>query len=70
MDKNGRESCTGNSIHINIGHFFVKNKVDRGYIEVQFCPTHLMIADYFTKPSQGKFFKLFCDMIMGYKHIG
>ena len=29
-----------------------------------------MIADYFTKPSQGKLFKLFCDLIMGYKHIG
>ena len=29
-----------------------------------------MIADYFTKPSQGKLFKLFCDLIIGYKNIG
>ena len=29
-----------------------------------------MIADYFTKPLQGKLLKLFRDVIMGYKHIG
>ena len=29
-----------------------------------------MIADYFTKPLQGKLFKLFCYLIMVYKHTG
>ena len=29
-----------------------------------------MIADYFTKPFQGKLFNLFRNLIMGYKHIG
>ena len=28
-----------------------------------------MIADYFTKPLQGKVFKLFRDLIMGYEPI-
>ena len=28
-----------------------------------------MISYYFTKPFQGKLFKLFNDIIMGYKHI-
>ena len=28
-----------------------------------------MIADYFTKPLQGKPFKMFRDLIMGYVHI-
>ena len=70
MDKNGRESCTGNSGNINIRYFFVKDRVYKEEIEVQFCPTHLVIADYLTKPLQGKLFKLFCDLIMGYKHIG
>ena len=27
MDNNGHESCTGNSIHINILHFYLKNVV-------------------------------------------
>ena len=29
-----------------------------------------MIADYFINPLQGQLFKLFCDLIMGYKYIG
>ena len=31
---------------------------------------HLMIADYFTNLLKRKLFELFCDLIMGYKHIG
>ena len=50
MEKNGQESFTGNSIHIIIRHFFIKYRVDKEEIEVQFFPTHLMIADYFTNP--------------------
>ena len=69
MLKNGRDSCTGNSRHIDIRHFFVKDRVDKKEIEVEHCPTELMIADYFTKPLQGSLFKLFRDLIMGYKHI-
>jgi hypothetical protein len=69
MLKNGRESCTGNSRHIDIKHFFVKDRIDKNEIEVRYCPTHLMIADYFTKPLQGKAFKLLRDLIMGYIHI-
>ena len=38
-------------------------------MEVNYCPTHLMISDYFTKPLQGKMFKHFHDLIMGYVHI-
>ena len=70
MDKNGRESCTGNSRHIKIWHFFVKGVVDKEEFEVQLYPAHLIIADYFTKPLQGKLIKLFHNLIMGYKHIG
>ena len=50
MAKNGRASCTGNFRHINIRHFFVKGEFNKGEIEVNYCPTHLMTADYFTKP--------------------
>ena len=28
-----------------------------------------MIVEYFTKPLQGKAFKIFCDVIMGYSHV-
>ena len=36
---------------------------------VDYCPINLMIADYFNKPLQGKDFKIFRDVIMGYAHI-
>ena len=54
MLNNRRDFCTGKSRHIHIRHFFVKNTVYTGEIEVNYFPTHLIIADYFTKPLQRK----------------
>ena len=69
MVKNGRNSCTGNSRHIHIRYFFVKDRVDKGEIKVEYCPTLLMLADYFTKPLQGIRFRELRNVIMGYKSI-
>ena len=69
MANNGRVSCTVNYRHINIRHLFVKDRVDKGEIEVKYCTTNMMIAEYFTKPLQGKMFKIFRDLIMGYVYI-
>ena len=46
MLNNGRNSCTGNSRHIHIRYFFVKDQVDKEEIKVHHCPTHLMLADF------------------------
>jgi hypothetical protein len=69
MEINGRNSCTGNSRHIEIKYFWVKDRVDKKEIEVKYCPTHLMLADYFTKALQGSLFRTFRDIIMGYVHV-
>ena len=69
MEKNGRNSCTGNLRHIDVRYFFVKDRIDKGEMEVQYCPSHEMLADYFTKPLQGSLFNRLRDVIMGYKHI-
>ena len=69
MEKNGRNSCTGNSRHIHIRFFFIKDQVDAKYMEIIHCPTEQMLADYFTKPLQGALFHLFRAVIMGWKHI-
>jgi hypothetical protein len=69
MEKNGRNSCTGNSRHIDIKYFWVKDRVDKKEVEVKYCPTKLMLADYFTKALQGSLFRMFRDIIMGYTHI-
>ena len=38
-------------------------------IDVVYCPTAKMLADFFTKPLQGSLFRKFRDVILGYKHI-
>ena len=69
MEVNGRTSCTGNSRHINIRYFFVKDRVDSGEVKIVYCPIGRMLADYFTKPLQGNLFKKFRAVIMGWEDI-
>ena len=69
METNGRKSCTGNSRHINIRYFFVKDRIDKGEFSIGFCPTTSMLADFFTKPLNGALFKKFKAVIMGHAHI-
>ena len=69
LERNGRNSCTGNSRHIDIRYFFIKDRIESGDVEVVYCPTDEMLADFFTKPLQGKLFRKFRDMIMGFVNI-
>ena len=66
MEKNGQNSCTGNSRHIDIRYFFVHDRVKSGEIKVVYCPTESMVADFFTKPLQGNIFRVFRDAVMGH----
>ena len=34
-----------------------------------YCPTEIKLADFYTKELQGRMFKLFWDVIMGYADI-
>jgi len=69
MKKNGRNSCTGNSRHIAIRYFFVKDRVDKGEFTIDYCSTECMLADFFTKPLQGALFVKSREVIMGWKHV-
>ena len=69
MLKNGRNSCTGNSRHIHIRYFFVKDRVDKKEVKVEYCPSADMLADFFTKPLQGKLFLRFKAVLMGHMPI-
>ena len=69
LKTNGRNSCTGNSRHIDIRYFFVKDRVDKGEFRIKYCKTEDMIADFFTKALQGHLFRKFRDLIMGYENI-
>ena len=59
MENNGRYYCTVNTWHINLRHFFVIYRANKVDIEIKHCPTHLIIAEYFTKEPQGKISNVF-----------
>ena len=65
MEVNGRNSWTGNLQHIYIRYFFIKDLVEKQELSIVYCPTHLMLAYYLSKPLQGAFFHKFGDIIMG-----
>jgi len=69
METNGRNSCTGNSRHVDIRYFFVKDRVDRKEVEISYCPMESMLVDFFTKPLQGTLFKIFRSVIMGHEDV-
>lgn len=69
MEKNGRNSCTGNSRHINIRCFIMKDRVDKKEVSIEYCPTDSMLADFFAKLLQGAKFYKFREVLMGCKHI-
>jgi len=66
---NGKDSCTSNSKHVAIKYFWSTDRIQAGRIKVRHCPTDKMIADYMSKPLQGKLFHLFRNVIMGWAHI-
>ena len=69
LEVNGRASCGQKSRHIDIRFFFMKDRIKTEGIDVLYCPTEEMLADFFTKPLQGSLFDKFRKVIMGEAHI-
>ena len=65
LERNGKVLSSKRTKHINIRNFFVKDCIDANKVQVEWCPTKLMVADFMTKPLQGASFKDFRDRIMG-----
>ena len=57
LEKNGQISSSGRTKHIKAKYFLVKDKYQKGYIDLQYCPTDVMWADILTKPLQGSKFR-------------
>ena len=66
IEKNGIFSSSAKTRHLNIRHFFIKDILQRENIDMKHCPTMSMIADFFTKPQQGKLYKRMRSLIMGH----
>ena len=54
---------------MSIRYFFVKDQVYEGEVSIKYCPTHIMLADYFTKPLQGRTFRVICEVIIRLKPL-
>jgi hypothetical protein len=69
LERNGKRSSSKRTRAINIRYFFIADQVEQGNVEICYCPTNMMIGDFFTKPLQGKKFEYFRDLILGKKSI-
>ena len=65
LERNGKASSGKRTKHINVQYFFITNRISKGEVRVEWCPTKDMVADFLTKPLQGAMFKRFRDLIMG-----
>jgi hypothetical protein len=65
LERNGKSSSSKRTKHINVRYFFITDRISKGEVRVEWCPTSEMIADFMSKPLQGALFKKFRDLIMG-----
>ena len=64
MEKNGTKSSSKRTRHMNVRYFFITDRVKKGDLEIKYCPTDEMIADFLTKPLQGNKFINFRQAIL------
>jgi hypothetical protein len=56
LEKNGRMSAGPRSRHINIRHFWIKDRSQQENISIRHCPTLNMLGDFFYQTSPGQSF--------------
>ena len=63
---NGKRSSSKRTKAFNIRYFFLTNQIEKNHLAVEYCPSNGMVADYMSKPLQGKLFQEFRKAIVGY----
>ncbi|CAI7870239.1 unnamed protein product [Closterium sp. NIES-53] len=64
-NKNGFANRTK---HIALRYFFVKDEIEKGKLDLSYCPTSEMAADYLTKKLGKQKFE-YCMMLTGQSHV-
>ena len=64
LETNGKASSGKRTRHFDIKYFYITDLIERKEVEIQYCPTDDMIADYMTKPLSGAKFHKFRKQIM------
>ncbi len=65
LETNGRASSSKQTKHIKIWYYYVADCIAKGDLSVVWRPTNKMIADFLTKPLEGKVFQQFRDVLIG-----
>ena len=58
LDVNGRISSGKKAKHISSPFFFITDKISKGGVDVEYCPTGKMWCDIVKKPKQGAPYRL------------
>ena len=58
LEVNGKMSSGKKTKHISSRFFFITDKVARGEVDVEYCPTEKMWCDILNKPKQGASYRL------------
>jgi hypothetical protein len=64
LEKNGKASSGKRTRHFNIKFFYITDLIDQKLVDIEYCPTDEMIADYMTKALVGNKFYFFRALIM------
>jgi len=64
LEENGKASSGKRTRHFDIKYFYITDLIKRNQIQIEYCPTDEMIADYMTKPLVGAKFRSFRMIIM------
>ena len=69
IKKNGKLSSRQKTKHMDIRYCWIADRLRSENIQIVYCPTLKMLADFFAKPLQGSLFRKFRDYVRGYNHI-
>ncbi len=64
LERNGKASSGKRTRHSNICYFFITDQVNMKELTIKWCPTKQMVADFMTKPIQGRHFRHLRDYII------
>jgi hypothetical protein len=64
LEENGKYSSGKRTRHFNIKLFYITDLIECNQVQIEYCPTDEMIADYMTKPLVGYKFMSFRQAIM------
>ena len=66
LEKNGKRSSGKRTRVLNIRYFMITDQIEKGNLEIRYCPTNDMVGDFMSKGLQGVKFNKFRKIIMGH----